>query len=105
MADKKLAFGMMRLPLTDPADTTAIDYDQVNKMVDNFMSKGFTHFDTAAPYHKATSEIAFRECVAKRYPRESYTLTDKLSLFMVEKEEDLEPFFAGQLERCGVEYF
>ncbi|MBO5034079.1 MAG: aldo/keto reductase, partial [Oscillospiraceae bacterium] len=43
--------------------------------------------------------------VAKRYPRESYTLTDKLSLFMVEKEEDLEPFFAGQLERCGVEYF
>lgn len=105
MSNKKLAFGMMRLPLTDPADTTAIDYDQVNKMVDNFMSKGFTHFDTAAPYHKTTSEIAFRECVAKRYPRESYTLTDKLSLFMVEKEEDLEPFFAGQLERCGVEYF
>lgn len=105
MADKKLAFGMMRLPLTDPADATAIDYAVVNRMVDNFMSKGFTHFDTAAPYHKMTSEVAFRECVAKRYPRESYTLTDKLSLFMVEKEEDLEPFFAGQLERCGVEYF
>lgn len=105
MADKKLAFGMMRLPLTDSADATAIDYAVVNRMVDNFMSKGFTHFDTAAPYHKMTSEVAFRECVAKRYPRESYTLTDKLSLFMVEKEEDLEPFFAGQLERCGVEYF
>lgn len=105
MADKKLAFGMMRLPLTDPADPTAIDYATVNAMVDSFMAKGFTHFDTAAPYHKTTSEIAFRECVAKRYPRESYTLTNKLSLFMVEKNEDLEPFFAGQLERCGVDYF
>lgn len=105
MSEKKLAFGMMRLPLTNPADTTAIDYAAVNRMVDSFMSKGFTHFDTAAPYHKMTSEIAVRECVVKRYPRESFTLTDKLSLFMVEKEEDLEPFFAGQLERCGVEYF
>ena len=105
MAEKKLAFGMMRLPLTDPADTTAIDYETVNKMVDDFMARGFTHFDTAAPYHKTTSEIAVRECVVKRYPRESFTLTDKLSLFMVEKEEDLEPFFAGQLERCGVDYF
>lgn len=105
MADKKLAFGMMRLPLTDPADSTAIDYATVNAMVGSFMSKGFTHFDTAAPYHKMTSEIAFRECVAKRYPRESYTVTDKLTLGFVEKNEDLEPFFAGQLERCGVEYF
>ena len=105
MAEKKLAFGMMRLPLTDPADTTAIDCETVNKMVDDFMARGFTHFDTAAPYHKMTSEIAVRECVVKRYPRESFTLTDKLSLFMVEKEEDLEPFFAGQLERCGVDYF
>lgn len=105
MADKKLAFGMMRLPLTDPADPTAIDYATVNAMVDSFMAKGFTHFDTAAPYHKTTSEIAFRECVAKRYPRESYTVTDKLTLGFVEKNEDLEPFFAGQLERCGVEYF
>ncbi len=104
MAEKKLAFGMMRLPLTDPVDTTAIDYETVNKMVDSFMARGFIHFDTAAPYHKMTSEIAVRECLVKRYPRESFTLTNKLSLFMVEKEE-LEPFFAGQLERCGVDYF
>lgn len=105
MAEKKLAFGMMRLPLTDPEDTTAIDYETVNKMVDSFMARGFIHFDTAAPYHKMTSEIAVRECLVKRYSRESFTLTNKLSLFMVEKEEELEPFFAGQLERCGVDYF
>lgn len=85
MAEKKLAFGMMRLPLTDPEDTTAIDYETVNKMVDSFMARGFIHFDTAAPYHKMTSEIAVRECLVKRYSRESFTLTNKLSLFMVEK--------------------
>lgn len=106
MNQKKLGFGLMRLPLTDPADTSKIDYDRTGKMVDRFMEAGFTYFDTATPYHNfGNSEIAFRECVAKRYPRDAYTLTDKLSFFIVSKAEELENFFAGQLERSGVEYF
>lgn len=102
---KKLAFGLMRLPLLNAEDATSIDHEKVCQMVDKFMEAGFTYYDTAAPYHKKCSEIAFRECVAKRYPRESYTLTDKLSLFMIEKKEELEGFFAEQLERSGVDYF
>lgn len=106
MNQKKLGFGLMRLPLTDPADTTKIDYEQVSKMVDRYLEAGFHYFDTAAPYHNfGNSEIAFRECVAKRHPRDCYTLTDKLSFFIVQKAEELEGFFAGQLERCGVAYF
>lgn len=106
MNEKKLGFGLMRLPLTDPADTTKIDYEQVKQMADRYLEAGFHYFDTAAPYHNfGNSEIAFRECVAKRHPRGSYTLTDKLSFFIVQKAEELEDFFAGQLERCGVEYF
>lgn len=106
MNKKKLGFGLMRLPLTDPADTTKIDYEQVKQMADRYLKAGFNYFDTAAPYHNfGNSEIAFRECVAKRHPRDSYTLTDKLSFFIVQKAEELEGFFAGQLERCGVEYF
>lgn len=106
MNEKKLGFGLMRLPLTDPADTTKIDYEQVKQMADRYLEAGFHYFDTAAPYHNfGNSEIAFRECVARRYPRGSYTLTDKLSFFIVQKAEELEDFFAGQLERCGVEYF
>lgn len=106
MNQKKLGFGLMRLPLTDPADTTRIDYEQVKRMADRYLEAGFNYFDTAAPYHNfGNSETAFRECVAKRHPRESYTLTDKLSFFIVQKAEQLEDFFAGQLERCGVEYF
>ena len=96
----------MRLPLLDPADVSKIDYETLCRMADRYMGEGFSYFDTAFPYHGGgNSEIAFRECVVKRYPRDSYTITDKLSFFVVQKTEDVEDFFAGQLERCGVEYF
>lgn len=101
---KKLAFGLMRLPLLDSTDNTSIDHETVKKMVDRFIEAGFTYFDTAAPYHSKASEIAFRECVAKRYPRDAYTITDKLSMFSMTSAEEIAPFFDAQLERCGVEY-
>lgn len=102
--DKKLAFGLMRLPLLDPADNTSIDMETVKQMVDVFMDAGFTYFDTAAPYHGSHGEIAFRECVAKRYPRDAYTITDKLTLFMMKQASEMPGFFDAQLERCGVTY-
>ncbi len=101
---KKLGFGLMRLPLTNPDDRSGVEIETVKKMVDTFMERGFTYFDTAAPYHQGHSEIAFREAVAKRYSRSSYTITDKLSLFMLKSAADFQPFFDAQLERLGVEY-
>lgn len=106
MNSKKLGFGLMRLPLENPADVTKVDYDTLCKMVDRYMAAGFNYFDTAKPYHGGgNSETAFRECIAKRYPRDSYTITNKLTFFIVQKAEELEGFFQGQLERCGVDYF
>lgn len=101
---EKLGFGLMRLPLLDPEDERSIDVETVKKMADAFLSAGFTYFDTAACYHDGQSEIAFREAVAKRYPRDAYTITDKLTMFMLETEEDMPGFFAGQLERLGVDF-
>ena len=101
---KKLAFGLMRLPQLDENDATSIDIERVKGMADMFIEQVFNYFDTAAPYHKKHSEVAFREAVVKRYPREAYTVTDKLSLFMIEKAEDMPKFFDDQLERLGVEY-
>lgn len=102
----KLGFGLMRLPLTDPADTTKVDHDTLCKMVDSYMDAGCNYFDTAFPYHGGgNSEIAFRECVAKRYPRDAYTITDKLSFSIVKETEQLESYFERQLERCGVDFF
>lgn len=39
---KKLGFGTMRLPLTDPEDTAAIDVNRFCEMVDHFLDKGFS---------------------------------------------------------------
>ena len=41
---KKLGFGLMRLPLTDASDPASIDVEQVKKMVDIFIEKGFTYY-------------------------------------------------------------
>ena len=101
---KKLGFGLMRLPLLNPEDESSIDIETLKKMADAFLAAGFTYFDTAACYHDGHSETAFREAVARRYPREAYTITDKLTMFMVDSEEDFPGFFAGQLERLGVDY-
>lgn len=101
---RKLGFGLMRLPLINENDGTSIDVERVKKMADKFMEEGFTYFDTAAPYHGMRSEVAFREAVVKNHPRESYTITDKLSIWMIDKAEDMETFFNGQLERLGVDY-
>lgn len=37
MNNKKLGFGFMRLPLTDPKEDTSIDMTQVETMVDLFL--------------------------------------------------------------------
>lgn len=106
MNPNKLGFGMMRLPLTDPADPTKVDYDTLRQMVDRYMQAGFNYFDTAFPYHGGgNSEIAFRECVAKRYPREDYTITDKLTIFVIQSPDEIPGFFDAQLERCSVDDF
>ena len=100
-----LALGMMRLPILDENDFKSIDYEQVNEMVDVLMENGFNHFDTAYPYHEGLSEVAFRKAVVERYPRDSYTVSDKLPLFSITEESQLEPIFSEQLERTGVEFF
>ena len=101
---KKLGFGFMRLPLCNSDDNRSVDVETVKKMVDAFMARGFTYFDTAVPYHRGQSEVALREALVKRYPRSSYTITDKLSLFMIREEKEIPAFFESQLKRLGVEY-
>ena len=102
---KKLGFGLMRLPVTDPKDQKSIDMPQMCEMVDTFLKRGYTYFDTAYMYHDHMSEIAIREALVKRHPRDSFTLTTKLPVGMLKEEGDQERIFAEQLEKCGVEYF
>ena len=98
---KKFGFGCMRLPM----DGEKVDYAEFTKMVDEFMTQGFNYFDTARVYLGGQSETAIRDCVVKRYPRESFILTDKLSGALFNSEEEVRPLFEKQLESCGVDYF
>ncbi|MDE5546469.1 MAG: aldo/keto reductase [Anaeroplasmataceae bacterium] len=98
---KNFGFGCMRLPMKDKE----VDYEELNKMVDTFIDNGFNYFDTAHGYVDKMSEIAVRECLTKRYPRESFVLTDKLTDFYFKTQEDIRPLFESQLEACGVDYF
>ncbi len=101
----KLGFGFMRLPLKNPEDQTSIDYDLLNKMVDTFMERGFTYFDTAWMYMGYESEIAIRESVVKRYPRNKFTVASKLPAGYLKNVGEMEEIFNKQLEKTGLDYF
>ena len=102
---KKLGFGLMRLPVLNEKDSSSIDMETVCNMVDHFMEQGYTYFDTAYMYHNFKSEIALREALVKRYPRESYTVATKMPTMFLKDKDDLERIFKEQLEKCGVDYF
>lgn len=102
---KKLAFGLMRLPLLDMNDPTSIDIEHAKKMTDIFIERGFTYFDTAWMYHDFKSEEAVKEFLVDRYPRDAYTLTTKLHAAFFESLEEGEKMFRDQLEKTGVTYF
>lgn len=103
--DKKLGFGMMRLPKLDPDDAASIDLEQVKQMVDLFLDRGFCYFDTAYPYHQEHSEIAMRKALVERHSRDSFILADKMPILRVKDTADYEMYFSDQLKKCGVDYF
>ena len=95
----------MRLPLKNPADQTSIDYETLNKMVDTFLERGFTYFDTAWMYMGYESEIALRKSLVERHPRDKFTVASKLPAGYLKSAEDRETIFNKQLEKTGLEYF
>ncbi len=97
----KLGFGLMRLPEKDGQ----IDIEHVKRMVDKYMEMDMNYFDTAYVYHGGKSEVAAREALVKRYPRESFMIATKLPAWEIKQESDVERIFEEQLERAGVEYF
>ncbi len=102
---RNFGFGLMRLPSTDPKSAGAIDVEQVKKMVDLFIKKGFTYFDTAWMYCGFQSEPTVKEVLTSRYPRDKFTLASKLHNGFFNSLEDRDAVFNEQLRKTGVEYF
>ena len=98
---KNFGFGCMRLPMVDGE----VDMEQFKQMVDLFLEEGFNYFDTAHGYLDGKSELALREGLTSRYPRDRYLLVNKLTSMYFHKEEEIRPFFENQLKWCGVDYF
>ena len=97
---KKLGFGLMRLPKKDEI----IDVEQVKQMVDLFLSKGFTYFDTAWAY--PGSEDAIRQALVERYPREKFQLATKNAAWInCKTREDAINQFETSLKQTGAGYF
>lgn len=102
---KKLGFGLMRLPRLDPNDEGSIDLEQTKQMVDAFLQRGFTYFDTAWMYCAFKSENAVKDVLTSRHPRESYTLATKLHAAYIHSMDDRDAIFNTQREKTGVDYF
>lgn len=102
---KKLGFGCMRLPLVNPADRSSIDIGELSRMTDLFLERGFDYFDTATTYCDGHCEQAVRRALVERYPRDRFRLAGKLPTMLVDNPLQQEEIFAGQLARCGTDYF
>ena len=105
MSAKKLGFGLMRLPSLDPNDPSKIDLEQTKQMVDMFLERGFTYFDTAWMYCGFQSENATKEVLVDRHPRDSYTLATKLHAGYIKTKEDRDRIFDEQRKKTGVTFF
>ena len=102
---KKLGFGLMRMPTLDKTNAADVDIEQVKKMVDLFIEKGFTYFDTAWMYNGFASESTVKTALVDRHPRDSFTLATKLHSAFLNSLGDRDKIFNSQLEKTGAKYF
>lgn len=99
---KKLGFGLMRLPMLGDE----VDIETLKKMVDLYLERGFTYFDTAWGYTGGKSEMAVKQVLTHRHPRDSYQLATKLPAWAGAKTaEEARAMLQTSLERTGAEYF
>ena len=98
----KLGFGLMRLPMQGDQ----VDMEHLKKMVDHFIAKGFTYFDTAYVYTGGKSEVAAKEAIVDRYPRESFQLATKNAAWInCKTREEAVAQFETSLKQTGAGYF
>ena len=98
----KLGFGLMRLPMLGEE----VDIEQTKQMVDLFLEKGFTYFDTAYGYLGGKSEMAVKTALVDRYPRKKFQLATKLPAWAgAANAEEAKNMFWTSLKRTGAGYF
>lgn len=92
-----LGFGAMRLPVIS-GDNGKVDEGEAVRMIRSAIDRGVNYVDTAYVYHNGLSEVAVGKALKDGY-REKVLLADKLPIWMVKSEEDIDRIFETQLKR------
>ena len=94
-----LGFGLMRLPLRQ--DNTP-DVEESVKIVRHAVDNGVNYLDTAYMYHGGESEKIMAKVLKDGY-RKKVKIADKMPLWMVKEEADLDKLFFEQLKKLEVD--
>lgn len=96
-----IGFGCMRFP-TNPDGT--IEEEAAEKMLDKAYEAGVNYYDTAYMYHDGKSETFVGKWLDK-HDRNSYFLTTKLPMGMIDSLEQAKEIFEEQRKKLNKDYF
>ena len=95
----RLGYGGMRFP----KNGDEVDMDAAVQLLRKAYEMGLNYFDTAMVYHKGESEKIFGKAF-EPYPRNSYLIADKMSIWLCSDEEDMKARFYNQLKTLKTDY-
>ena len=95
----RLGYGGMRFP----KNGDEVDVDAAVQLLRKAYEMGINYFDTAMVYHKGESEKIFGTAF-EPYPRDSYLIADKMSIWLCSDEEDMKARFYNQLKTLKTDY-
>ena len=99
-----LGYGCMRWPMIkDENGKDVVDQETTDRLIDYAIEHGVNFFDTAPVYLQGQSEAATGRSL-KRYPRESYYLSTKLSNFSNASKENSMAMYYSSLKNLQTEY-
>ena len=95
----RLGYGGMRFP----KNGDEVDVDAAVQLLRKAYEMGINYFDTAMVYHKGESEKIFGKAF-EPYPRDSYLIADKMSIWLCSDEEGMKARFYNQLKTLKTDY-
>lgn len=95
----RLGYGGMRFP----KNGDEVDMDAAVQLLRKAYEMGINYFDTAMVYHKGESEKIFGKAF-EPYPRDSYLIADKMSIWLCSDEEDMKARFYNQPKTLKTDY-
>jgi hypothetical protein len=93
-----LGFGLMRLPMTSDGK---VDINESVRIIRYAIDKGVNFLDTAYIYHGGESEKVLAKALKGGY-RDKVKIADKMPMWMLKTESDLDRIFYDQLDRLQV---